>query len=160
MKDDQKVLAGVGLLVAAVVIAIVIASSSGGDDDGGGGGGGGTAGDVSCTLATSGVGLIAAGLSRGESAGAIIAGVGATTAVGVGCKQAISSFVNTPDEPVPIQIEVPDGSTVEEAPTASELMAPPPPEPTNQPSLLGCFGYDTSFVIRLCLDGTISPPAG
>jgi hypothetical protein len=161
MKGDQKVLAGVGLLVVAVIIAVVIASSGGGGGDrDGGGGSGGTAGDVSCTLGTSGVGLIAAGLSRRESAGAIIAGIAATTAVGVACKKAINSFVSTPEQSVPLQIEAPNGTTVEQTPTGSELAQPPPQQPANRPNSLDCFRYNSGFVIRLCLNGTIPPPSG
>ena len=156
MKDDQKVIAGAALVAIAVVIGIVIASSgnnspenSGGDE---------TGRDVSCTLATSGVGLIAAGLSRRQSAGEIIGAVAAGTGVGVACKKAIESFVNTPDEPVPLQIEAPNGTTVEQAPTGVELAQPPPPQPTNAPSL-DCFRYNGGFLIRLCLNGTIPPPS-
>lgn len=160
MKNDQKIIAGVGLVVVAVVIAVVIASSGGGGDDGDGGGGGGTTGDISCTLGTSGVGLIAAGLSRRQSAGEIVAGVAATTAVGVACKKAINSFVNAPEEPVSLRIEAPDGTTVEQTPTGSELAQPPPSQPTSQPNLVDCFRYHAGFVIRLCLNGTIPPPTG
>jgi hypothetical protein len=148
VKGDQKIIAGIAIVAVAIGIGIYAVNS-----------GSKGAGDVSCTLSTTGVGLVASGLARNESAGRIIAGVGATTAVGVGCKKAIESFTQAPDEPVTLKITAPNGTATEETPTGSELAQPPPPQPTAQPSLLDCFNYQGGFVIRLCLQGTIPPPS-
>jgi len=164
MNDNQKILAGIGLLAIAVVVIIALSSGDGGNGNrtgtGSSGSSGPIAGDVSCTLATSAVGLIAAGLSRRQSAGEIIAGVAATTAVGVGCKRVITSLVNAPQTPVPLTIRAPDGTAAQESTTAADLTNPPPSQSAVPSSLLDCLRYDNAFLVRVCINGTIPPPSG
>ncbi len=155
MNDQQKVIAGVVLLGVAIVIGIAIAAGDGGGgNDGTSGNGGSPTGDLACTLATSGAGLVAAGLTKGESAGAILASVGGTAAVGFGCKQAIKAMVNQPSEPVDLGIKATDGTTVQETTTGSELAQPPPQSKASN----SCFDWGSLVLFRLCLDGAIGPP--
>jgi hypothetical protein len=155
VSDQTKVAAGIAALVAAVVIAFVVVSDS--NDDPGQGDSGGGGGKLACTLAGSGVALLAEGLSRGRSAGAIVATIGGP-ATGFACNEAIKALVNRPDQPVELNIEQPAGPTVSELITGSQLAQPPPSPPSGVPRAIDCLGWNSAFLYRLCVDGTLEPP--
>jgi hypothetical protein len=157
MNDQQKLIAGVVLIGVGIVIAVAFLANSNSDDNspsGSSGNGGSATPGLACTLTASGVGLVAAGLSQGKSAGAIVATVGGPPVVGFACNEAIKAMVNKPREPVELTIEPTSGPTIQELITGSQLAKPPPQvQSTNT-----CFDWDSLFLFRLCLNGSIGPP--
>jgi hypothetical protein len=141
----------VGIAVA-IIIGIAVLGSGGDEDDGA------AEGDLACTLATAGVGAIATGLSRGRSAGEIVATLGGPAVVGYGCGRVIRTLVREPETPVEIEIET-DTGTTPVTPTGAELAAPPPEPASNGSRLLDCLGWDSAFMYQACVDGIIEPPA-
>jgi len=109
-------------------------------------------------LATAGVGAIATGLSRGRSAGEIVATLGGPAVVGYGCRQVIRTLVREPETPVEIGIET-DTGTVPVTPTGEELATPPPEPASNRSRILDCFGWGSAFMYQACVDGIIDPPS-
>lgn len=151
MPHQNKFIAGVVLL--GIAIAIIVSVARSGDNDGKS-----PQGDLACTLGASGVGLIAAGLSRGESATVIIATVGGPAVAGFACKQMVDTLVEKPEEPVALNIRNGDGSTADTSPTGGQLASPAPTLPSPGPNLIDCLRWQSQFLFNLCLEGTIGPP--
>lgn len=145
MKNEQKVIAGGVLVAVAVGLAFLLS------------GGGNT--KTSCALAASGVGLVADGLARHETAASIVASVSAATAVGAECESAIKTLVAKPESAVKLKIEAPNGATVDREATSEDLTQAPPPQQSAPPNLFNCFKYQGGFLIKLCLDGAIPVPS-
>jgi hypothetical protein len=153
MKDNQKVIAGVAVL--ALVAIFLIAGGVGGGGGKGGGGGGATA----CALTASGVGLIADGLTRHESAGSILTSLGASTAAGVACKEAVETLANNQATPVPLTIRA-GGVTVDREATGAEIARPTSLQASQLADRLACTKYTVSFIVKLCVEGRVSVPSG
>lgn len=147
MNNNKLLAGGVAVAVAVVLFAAILGGVFDNDD----GPPSGTT-DLGCTLATSGVGLLAAGLARNESASSIIVGLTATAGVGVGCKRAINALVNRPDESVDLTIRTPDGP-VQQTVTGADLATAPPQTVDRR-----CSAWLSAVLAEACQEGRLPPP--
>jgi hypothetical protein len=152
VSNQLKVIIGALAVVGAIIFLVALNS---GDD------GGDPASDengLACAIGAGGVGLIVTGLTHGESAAQIIAGLGSGPVANYACKKAVNTLVDSPDTPVSLEIDTQEG-TVPVTPTGNQLAQPgPAPPPSAQPTLLDCFRWDSGFLVRACLNGTLPPP--
>lgn len=134
---------------AGVVVLVVAVAWFALKGDGGG----------SCKLASAGVGLVVAAMLDGKTAGQIAG----TTISGVlipgACEAAIDSFIETPDEPVTIAVDLPAGTSTVTT-SGAELVNPDPqPDLAELIRRVKCRRFELEVLYAWCLEGKIPPPA-
>jgi hypothetical protein len=146
----------VALLVLAVAVGGIWYSNRG--DNGSADTAGG---ELACTLAMGGVGLLVAGFTHHQTPAAIFAEVAVPAIGGYACQQAIDTMAKSPTEPVTITVTG-DGQSMTRTLTLNDLIAPTPPPTTMAPQtdegidrILYCWRtYElSSFQYELCQAG-------
>ena len=142
--------AGAVLLVVALVAVLVWNSNQ---DKGTGTGGG----DLGCTLAVGGLGLLVQGFTHNETSAVMLSKVAVPAIGGYACKQVIDAMTDSPTKPVTITVTAGTQRTYKTF-TRNDLLTPAPTttiQPVPRDRFLHCVTtYDFSTVAYgLCLDG-------
>ena len=142
-KSAQQLVAGGVLVVVLAVAGGVYWKSS----------------QPACALTSAGFGAIIQGVTRGKSAGAILAGGAAGALIPEVCRHVIESLITDPQSEVEFVLDTHQGETEIEA-VGEELLAPPPPPPTvpDFSRMVDCIGWNSQFLYDMCVDRELPPP--
>ena len=118
-------------------------------------------GNVSCYATSGGVAVVAEGLRKQETAGAIVAAAGAGFLASK-CDDWVKALVDDPTKSTDLKVKAP-GSPVDTTVSGQEL-AERPAQPSSDAGgslsrLLACFRWQSSVLFDWCADGLIDPPA-
>lgn len=104
----------------------------------------------SCALTTAALGAVVTGVTHGKDVAEIVGPVLAGVVVPAACKHVVDRLIESPDEPVHLNLNLPGGGQVTQTVSGSELQAPPSPAPS-------CANWVTPTLRQLCEQGALRP---
>jgi hypothetical protein len=115
---------------------------------------------VSCQIGTFALSLVVTAVNDGRTSDDVsdfVTSQGGSNLLSSACEQFAASLSTNPDQQFSFELELPSGGTEDQSVFGEYLLAPPPEPPSS--SLIDCLNWDGAFLVELCFDGVIPPPA-